>query len=93
MHSGETRQFRLEMPHRAQGRIVRVEITESAPQQMENLRRRVLRLGAEFDEFNEVGRGLCAHIILSNADKRIPQDRLRKRVKIRSGASLLAYSN
>ena len=88
VHSIETRQLGFEMSHRAQVRVPRVEKTKGALQQMEKLRHRMFRLGADVDQFHKVRSRLHAEIIFADAAKRIAQYRLCQSMQIRLPATL-----
>lgn len=88
VHAGEPREFRLEMPHRFLRRIVRVEESQRALQQVIQLRGRILRLGREFYPLDEAGGGLRACKIFSDSAERISQNRFGQGVEIRSAAAL-----
>ena len=70
VHPVEARQLGFEMAHRAQVRVLRVEKTKGALQQMEKLRRGMFRLGADLDQLDEVGSRLRAEIIFANPGER-----------------------
>ena len=87
VHTGDARQLRFEMRHRFQVRIVLVEIPKSALQQMKQLRLMMIRLGANLDQLNEVGRCLRAQMCFANTGKRIAQFYLGQGMQVRSAAA------
>ena len=86
MHPRNTRELSFKMCDRAHVRIIGVEITERSPQKRVELRFVMIALGADFDQLDEVSRGLSAQIIAANSDERIFDDDLGQRVQSRFSA-------
>jgi hypothetical protein len=72
----------FEMEQGAEIWRARVEIAEGAKEQIEELRDGVLRLGDQFDEFNEIRDELGTEVIGAQADKRLNEDRFAQGVEI-----------
>ena len=82
VYARDTRQLSFEMRDCACIRIVCIEITESPAQQSEQFRFAMITLGANLNQFNEVGGSLRAQIIAANSGERIFQNDFRERVEI-----------
>jgi len=87
VHTGETRQLRLEMRDRARRRVVCIEITESPAHQSEQFRLAMIALGANLNQLNKIRRSLRTQIIAANSGERIFQDDFRERMQIGFAAS------
>ena len=83
MHAGNPRQLGLEMKHGPKIGIVRAQIRESAPEKSEELRLVMVGLGADFDQFDEIGRGLSSAKIFADATKWVLERNFRQRVQVR----------
>src|SRR5437762_7099394 len=83
VHTRDTRKFCFKMSNRALVGIMLIEIAEGAFEQMKNLGFVMFDLGTDFDQFDEIRRGLSAPMIGSNSGERIEHHNLAQGMQIR----------
>jgi len=86
LHTSDARQFCFKVKNRALVGIILIEVTESAFEQMKDLRFVMLDLGADFDQLDKIRRGLRAPMISSNSCECIDHHNLTQGMQIRFAA-------
>ena len=80
MHARYPGQLGLEMKHGLESGIARAQISEGAPEQRKKLRLVMVGLGANFDQLDEIRRGLRPAKIFPDSTKWIPKRDFRQRM-------------
>src|SRR5437763_15205791 len=83
LHTSDARQFCFKVKNRALVGIILIEVTESALEQMKDLRFVMLDLGAGFGQLDKIQRSLRAPLISSNSCECIDKQELTEGMQIR----------
>ena len=86
VHTSDASELCFKVSNRALVGITLIEIAEGALEQMKDLRFVMLDLGANFDQFDKIRRGLGASMIRSNSGERIQNHNLTQGMQIRFAA-------